>query len=396
MTVWTIAMRHLQRRLVASALTAVSVALGVGLVLGSVLLTHGIRDSFVRGTTDWGLVIGAKGSPTQLVLSVLFRTDLPTPNILYSTYRELRADRRVETAVPVALGDAFQGFRYVATTPDYFSARRGSGQGSTLASGRLFRDDALERPSHEAVLGAEAARATKLEIGDRFYEGEEMAAYPLTVVGILRPVARADDRGIFVSLSTHWAMNEVARRTSDKPLTAVLVRARRMSDLPSLHREMNLAEGTQAVFPSAVLLNIFNVVALVEDALTLVLVMVAVVVLLYVCVTMYGATLERQRGIATMRALGARRALIVQVIVLESCAITVAGGIAGLVVGHGIALIGARILSKRGGLVTDPFAVGALEPALLAGVVLLGAAAAVVPAIVAYRTDVAKTLAPLS
>src|SRR5437868_13101729 len=71
----TIAMRFLQGRFVATALTAVSVALGAGLVIASVLLTRGVKESFIEGTTDYNLIVGAKGSSTQLVLNVVFRLD---------------------------------------------------------------------------------------------------------------------------------------------------------------------------------------------------------------------------------------------------------------------------------------------------------------------------------
>jgi putative ABC transport system permease protein len=89
MTVFTVALKYLQGRFVASALTAFSIALGVSLVIASFLLTRGIKDGFIEGTTDYSLVVGAKGSPTQLVLNVLFRMDVATPNILYTTYAQL-------------------------------------------------------------------------------------------------------------------------------------------------------------------------------------------------------------------------------------------------------------------------------------------------------------------
>jgi putative ABC transport system permease protein len=199
MTLGTVALRYLQDRLVASVLTGVSIALGVSLVIASVLLTRGVKDTFVAGTTDYSLVVGAKGSPTQLVLNVVFRMDSPTPSILLPTYTDLAGDERVEVAVPVAMGDAFQGFRYVATTPAYFAAFPWRRKIFTMAAGRLFRDDLAGSPSYEAILGAEAARQTGLRVGDRFYEGEEMAEYPLTVVGILRSTRSADDRAIFLS-----------------------------------------------------------------------------------------------------------------------------------------------------------------------------------------------------
>jgi len=396
MTVCTVALKYLQGRFVASVLTAFSVALGVSLVIASFLLTRGIKEGFITGTTDYSLVVGAKGSPMQLVLSVVFRMDVATPTILSTTYAQLQDDARVEVAVPVALGDAYQGLRYVATTNAYFAALPWRRKTFTVAAGRFFRDDPPEQPTYEAVLGADVPHRTGLRVGEQFYEGEEMAEYPLTVVGILRPTQSADDRAIFFSLASFWGMNEVARKMTVKPLTAVLVRAKHMSDLPSLHREFNVAAETQAVFPSAVLLSIFNLLSLVQEVLNIILGMAAVVVLLYLFVSMYSATLERKREIATMRALGARRSTILGIVLLESCIIAAIGGIAGLLGGHGVAYLGAYLLAARGGLVTQPFLVSALQPVVLGSVILLGTLAGLLPAVLAYRTEVAENLAPLS
>jgi len=395
MTIFTVAFKYLRGRLVASTLTAVSVALGVSLVVASVLLARGIKEGFIAGATDYNLVVGAKGSPTQLVLSVVFRMDLATPNIEYTIYQDLEQDPRVEIAVPVGIGDAYQGFRYVATNGAYFATFPWRRKTFSLSSGRFFADGPPNDATYEAVLGAKAADSTGLRIGDRFYEGEEMAEYPLTVVGILRPTHSADDRAIFFSLSSYWGMNEVARKMTVKPLTAVLVRPKRMSDLPSLHRELNVAAETQAVLPSGVLLTIFNMMAVAEDVLTMILAIVGVIVLLYVFVSMYSATLERRREIATMRALGARRTTVLGIVLAESCALAAAGGVAGILGGHAVAYLTGSLLA-RSGLVANPFLFNVLEPAVLGSVILLGTLAGLLPAILAYRTEVAENLAPLS
>ena len=395
MTPVTIVWRYLQGRFVTSVLTVVSVALGVSLVIASVLLTRGIKEGFIAGATDYNLIVGAKGSPTQLVLNVVFRMDAPTPNIPLSAYEDLRADPRVEAAVPVAMGDAYQGFRYVATSEAYFAPLPWRRHVPVLATGRLFRSDAPERPDYEAVLGADAARGTGLKPEDRFYEGEEMAAYPLRVVGVLRPTGTADDRAIFISLASYWEMNEISRKALIKPLTAVLIRPKRLSDLTALHRGWNVGPDLQAALPSAILLNIFNLLGLVEDVLALVLAVVAVVVGLYLFVTMYNATLERRREIATMRALGARRATVLGIVLLESCVIAGLGGLAGILGGHGVAALGASLLAARGGPVTHALALSALQPVTFGAVVALGALAGLLPAVLAYRTEVAENLAPL-
>lgn len=396
MTRLAVALKYLKGRLIASALTACSVALGVALVLSTFLLTRGIKDGFLTGTTDYNLIVGAKGSPSQLVLNVIFRVDVPTPNILQTSYEQLKEDIRVAVAVPVALGDAYQGFRYVSTTADYFKPFPWRRKRFTLAEGRVFRDDPPDQPSYEALVGSGVAKRTGLRKGDQFYEGEEMARYPLTVVGILRPTRGADDLAIFMSLASFWEMNEVSREMPVKPLTAVLVRPKRLSDLPSLHREFNVIPETQAVFPSAVVLNIFNLLSMAAEVLTIVLGIVALVVLLYLFVSMYSATLERKREIATMRALGARRATILVIVLLESCTITAIGGALGIIGGHGLAYVGAQMIAARGGLTLNPFLFSALQPLMLGSVILLGTLAGLLPALLAYRTEVAENLAPLS
>jgi putative ABC transport system permease protein len=395
MTILTIALKYLRGRLVASTLTALSIALGVSLVIASILLARGIREGFIAGATDYNLVVGAKGSPIQLVLNAVFRMDLATPNIEYTVYQKLLQDPRVETAVPIGMGDAYRGFRYVATNGAYFAAFPWRHKAFTLAAGRLFSDDPPDNPTYEAVIGAEAARSTGLQVGDRFYEGEEMAEYPLTVVGVLRPTHNADDRAIFFSLPSYWGMNEIARGMAVKPLTAVLARPKRLSDLPGLHRELNIAAGTQAVLPSGVLLTIFNMMAVAEDVLRIILAIVALIVLLYVFVSMYSATMERRREIATMRALGARRATVLAIVLTESVVLAVLGGLGGIVGGHAVAYLAGSLLGPSG-LVTNPFRLDVFEPAVLVSVIILGILAGLLPAILAYRTEVAEHLAPLS
>ena len=395
MTLLTIAWRYLQGRLVTSLLTTVAIGLGVGLIVATVLLTGGIKEGFIEGATEYSLIVGAKGSPTQLVLNVVFRMDAAPPNIPLATYQQLQRDPRVEVAVPVAMGDAYEGFRYVATTGAYFAPFPWRRRALALSAGRPFRDDAPEQPAYEAVLGADVARRTRLALGDRFYDGEDMAEYPLTVVGVLRAAGTADDRAIFISLPSYWQMNELARTAAAKPLTAVLVRPKRLSDLPALHRGWNLEPETQAVLPSVVLLNIFNLLGLVREVLAVVLGVVVVVVVLYLFVTMYNAALQRRREIATMRALGARRITILAIVLLESCAIAALGGLAGILGGHAAAYLGAHLLAGRSGPVSPAFALSALQPAIFAAVVVLGALAGLLPAVLAYRTEVAENLAAL-
>jgi putative ABC transport system permease protein len=110
---------------------------------------------------------------------------------------------------------------------------------------------------------------------------------------------------------------------------------------------------------------------------------------------MYSATMERRREIATMRALGARRATVLGIVLAESAALATVGGLGGIVGGHAVAYVAGSLLGPSG-LVTNPFLFDVFEPAVLASVILLGTLAGLLPAVLAYRTEVAENLAPLS
>jgi putative ABC transport system permease protein len=127
----------------------------------------------------------------------------------------------------------------------------------------------------------------------------------------------------------------------------------------------------------------------------MILAIVGIIVLLYVFVSMYSATMERRREIATMRALGARRATVLGIVLVESAALATLGAVAGIVGGHAVAYLAGSLLGPSG-LVTNPFVFNVFEPAVVAGVIVLGTLAGLVPAMLAYRTEVAENLAPLS
>jgi MacB-like protein len=187
MSLWTIAWKYLYGRLLASALTAVSVALGVSLILATVLLTRGIRAGFIAGTTDYSLIVGAKSSPTQLVLGTIFRLDVATPNIPYTVYEQLHDDARVERAVPVALGDAYQGFRYVGTTADYFAAAPWRRKIFSVAAGRFWGDDPPDHRPMKPCSGLKSPNGLACRLAMPFMKGRRWPSIPSESSGFYAP-----------------------------------------------------------------------------------------------------------------------------------------------------------------------------------------------------------------
>ena len=243
MNLFTIAWRSIQQRGLASALTSLSMALGVMLVV-AVLAVHGVvSDSFQNSTSmGYNLIVGAKGGKLQLTLNTVYYLSQPVENIPYSYYLEfLSAERRRQEeaepgdvdlhregqfaefaafAIPVCLGDYYGEFRSVGTTPDFFEKLvygRNADQKFAFASGRNFQHKNQESGYWEAVVGSVAARELKLNVGDRVsptHGDPELGAHHaegFTVVGILKPSGTPNDRAVFVNIEGFYLMSNHAK-----------------------------------------------------------------------------------------------------------------------------------------------------------------------------------------
>ena len=146
MNLATVSLAYLRARPLSTGLNILLLALGVATIALLLLATQQIEDRLQRDARGIDLVIGAKGSPMQIILSSIYHLDVPTGNISYKQAREIAQHRAVKSVIPLALGDSYRGLRIVGTNHDYLAH-----YGARLAAGRLW-----EKPL-EVVLGAEAA-----------------------------------------------------------------------------------------------------------------------------------------------------------------------------------------------------------------------------------------------
>ena len=249
MNLMKIVIKNMRQRALATWLTGTSVALGVALAIAIILIKQGVQQRFEQGTVGYEMVVGAKGSPLQLVLNTVYNLDISPGNISWKLFEQLRADPRVKLAVPFSVGDNFHGFRIVGTTDAFFKDFEFElGQKPELASGRVFtftetalksafqeadqrakEREARERGEEikpapvaegtpasrpfEAVIGSTVARETGLQIGQTFIaahgvqpsaEAKQHTENPWTVVGILAPTRTAADRAIYINLDSFY------------------------------------------------------------------------------------------------------------------------------------------------------------------------------------------------
>lgn len=401
----TIAWRNLTTRPVQMLLTILIVALGAGLVVAIIALAGGMQRGLAGAGGPFELVVGPKGSATQLIVSSVLLQDVPLGNIPLQKYDQIAHDPRVRDAVPLALGDNVAGLRLVGTTPALFQVRERSGNRPfyRMAQGRPFAAD------FEAVLGSAAASHLGLTIGDTFvsshgvlqtFEATEHTAVPYTVVGILAPSDSPADLGVYASMQSIWAAHGLhddhgsvtGAVDPDLSVTAVLVRATDISAAYQLYQELNAGTEIQAALPGAVLTQLLDLLGQGQRVLTLVASVSLAMAGLSVGLTLSSAVLARQREIAVLRALGASRRTVLGVALLESLLLGSVGLLAGGVLGYAAAAAIAAGLRWQSAVAVTL----APEPALLGVALLLltiGLLAGLAPALRAYRVQAATVLA---
>ena len=410
MNALALALRFVAARPLLNLLTAAGVAVGVGLIVAVSALSAATKSSALRTAGGYQLLVAAKGSPVQAVLSTLFFMEPPTGNIPVALYRDLQADQGITRLVPFNFGDSYRGHFIVATTLDYFALIRDM-IGRPLASGPANRF--FEKP-FQAVIGWTVARQTGLTAGAEFTAAhgfidlpsdlvQEHEARPYTVVSVLERTDTPADRAIFTTLETAWLLHEEqgGGRRGDGPeasaqVTALLIHGRGYADLSRLAGALGQRSDVQTIFPARVMTRLLTYLRLGEGVLLGVAWLSIGIAFLTVTISMLAATIERRRQIATLRVVGASRAAVARVLAAEAGVIAGLGAVIGIALGRVAAAVVAAGIERRGGLHLELVAFELADLAIAGGAVLLGALAGVLPAAIACREDIAPNLAPMS
>lgn len=387
---------YLRARPLQTALSLILLSLGVATIVLLLLVVGQLEERMHRDARGIDLVVGAKGSPMQLILSGIYHLDAPTGNVPLAAAQQLASHRFVKYAMPLALGDSWKGYRIVGAGHEYPKH-----YGAKTASGRLW-----EKPM-EAVLGAEVARRTG--VGASFVgahgiggEGDAHAEAPYTVVGILGETGSVLDRLVLTSIESVWHVHEEHQgpqdeadrkaMEADREVTVVLLRYASPLAAATLPRQVNSQSELQAASPAVETARLFRIVGVGAEALRAFAIVLMLAAGLSVFIALYTALEERRYDLALMRALGASPRRLFGLLVLEGVALAAAGALIGVALGHLFAsLLGAWLKSQQ------QYPVSGLawrsEELWLAGAALaVGIVAALVPAWRAYRTDVSRTL----
>lgn len=446
MNILQLVFAYLRHRPWLTLLNVLLLALGLATLTVMLLFAHQAEERLRRDSKGVDLVIGAKGSPLQLILSTVYHIDVPNGNIKLADAETILADPMVKRAIPIALGDNFRSFRIVGTGTAFLEL-----QNAKLAQGKVW-----DKPL-EAVLGSEAAAKTGLTVGMQFIGSHGMAGgqghveAPYTVTGILAPTGSVVDRLILTSVESVWKAHEtvepkpdlasllkgvMARGAPDqeapakpaseapkagkadkskpkdahddhdhgdheghahsepgKEVTAFLVQYASPLAVAVFPRMVQNTGALQAAQPAYETARLLSMIGFALDALRIFAGVLILASALGLFIALINALNERQTDLALMRLLGASPGRLAAQTLAESVTLTLAGAILGLFLGHAAThLLGTWLESTRQVQLTGLVWLNE-EWALLGGAVVLGLLAALWPAWRISRQDVAPVLA---
>jgi putative ABC transport system permease protein len=392
-----LAWRYLWSRPLGAALNLLLLSLGLASITFLLLVSHQLNTAFDRDLAGIDVVVGAKGSPMQLILSGVFHLDVPPGNVPLKAVQALEKHPLVASVIPISLGDNFRGFRIVGTSHDYLTNYQ-----ATLAQGRLW-----DAPM-QVVLGAISARKLGLVLGDSFVGSHGLGAGGHThgdshyvVVGILAPNGGVLDRLILTDTASVWKVHEDYTAVDaedrqvmedEREVTLALIRYKTPLAAMSFPRYINTSTEMQAAAPALEITRLLSMLGIGTDVLRAFAGVLLLTAGLSVFIALWNAVRERRADLALLRMLGAPPSKVATLLLAEALWLGLLAAGLGLAGGQALAALIGWLLQLDnslliGGLVWPPELL--LVPCMALGVSL---AAAILPTLGAYRVSVLELL----
>lgn len=411
-------------------LSVILLTASVAIISLLILLQEQFEKQFSSNIDGVDVVLGAQGSPLQLILSSVYQVDAPTGNISYDDAKIWMKHPFVKSAIPLAFGDNYRGFKIVGTTPEYLEKF-----GGRVISGKIFNKNL------EVVVGSEIAKKLNIKVGDKFFgshgdalEGEVHEEFEYVVSGIASETGKVVDNLILSNIQSVWLMHEnhehsqaeenpdhgeeghihfegdehehhdhdhekqkeTATTVSEngKEITAVLIKFRNKMGFVTWPRLVAQNTKMQAASPAVEINRLFSLFGIGLEALQYLAYGIMMISGISIFIALYNTLKERKYEFALLRVSGASRLQLLSLVLFESILLCFTGFILGTIVGRIALVLISSTTDEQYKMTFDPFAfVWEKEGILFIVTIFVGIVAALIPAVKAYRLNISKTLA---
>ena len=389
-------------------LTVIAISLSISLLFGVEHLRREAKESFTKTISGTNLIVGDRSGKVNLLLYSIFHIGNATNNISWKSYTDIILDKNVEWSIPISLGDSHKGFRVMGTTEIYFEKYRyGNKILLSFKQGQKFKN------VYDVVLGSQVAKELKYEIGQKIVLSHGIGKIsfskhddkPFEVVGILEPTGTPVDRTVHISLAGVEAIHidwqhgakipgleisaEDALKHDLKPkvITAFFVGLKSKVVTFSLQRKINTykQEPLVAIIPGLALVELWRIVAFVENLLVVISAFVVVTGFIGMITTLLAGLNERRREIAILRSIGAKPSYIFLLLMVESTFLATIGCLIGII---NVALILTYLkplLITQYGLFISANFINTYMLMIVGVIIFVAAILGLIPSIVAYR-----------
>jgi putative ABC transport system permease protein len=402
-------LNYLKARPLNTALNIILLALGITVITVLLLFNKQLEEKISSNAKGIDLVVGAKGSPLQLILCNIFHIDFPTGNIRLAEAEKIARNRLVRNAIPLALGDSYQAYRIIGTTKAYADLYR-----AELSQGDWW--DA----TMEVTIGANVADLANLKVSDHFTSSHGLTTgghahedQHFVVKGVMKKSNTVLDNLILTRVESIWQVHEIHK--ADDPdstkrvlsplvpsisagdstleITSLLLQYRSPVAAIQLPRFINGQSSLQAASPAFETARLFTIMGVGVDILMAFAYLLIFISSLSIFIALYNSLKERKYDLAIMRSMGATRRKLLVSILLEGGILTGLASAGGLLTGHGVLWAMSVYVEETQRAGISGLVFYREEGIILAGSLLLGLLCALLPAWQAYRTDISKVLA---
>ena len=406
MNIFKLSFKNIFHKPVGTVLSIVLLTLAVGIISILIHVNASIENQMNNNLKGIDMVVGAKGSPLQLILSSVYHVDSPTGNISLADANSITRNRMVKNSTKLSFGDNYKGFKIVGTEKNFLELYK-----CDVEDGRIWKK------SLEAVVGNKVAEILELKIGDEFTSSHGLGDYGeshedsvFKVVGILKTSNSVADQLILTSLESVWDIHkehdhdhheehdhdhdeEHEHGEDSKEITSILVKFDSPMNIISFPRYINEETNMQAAVPSYEISRLFKIFGIGFETLTYLAYLIMFVSGLSLFLNLLNSLKERKYEMALIRTIGGTKVQTSLMLFYESIILCIIGFIGGIILSRvGILVISNLLEESLNYSISIPILLSNQEILLLIFSISIGILACVIPAVNVYNMNISKTL----
>ena len=402
MNIFKLSLKNIFNKPLSSSISLALLILGIGIISLLLQLNTLIKDQMDNNLRGIDMVVGAKGSPLQLILSSVYHIDSPTGNISLEEAEEISKNRMVGSSIKLLYGDNYKGYRIVGAEKNFIDLYKG-----IIKKGNEWND------TYEVIVGSKVYEKLNINIGDNLISshglresGEAHEDKSFKVVGLLEPSNSVIDQLIITSPQSVWDVHDTHNHKDehegehdhedehdDREITAMLIKFKSPMNIIQFPRQINENTNLQAAVPSYEISRLFKLFGFGIETLSYLAYLIITVSGFSLFINLFNSMRERKYEMALIRTLGASRFQLSTMIIFESLILTISGFVLGLLFSRFGVMFVSSLMEESINYNLNSFVVLSEEYWLLALSIVIGLLSSLIPVVQVYKMNISNILA---